>query len=116
MVEVTSEMKKMVADETNKMLAEQKEKQAKIIQDRDEKLKEAGLDKDEDFLVDKLAEVREIANKTAQLTKKEADTSEYAIPQSTSEAADNSAKLSQGSQGFHTSCTTSSIPLRIPHS
>jgi hypothetical protein len=94
MVEVIADMKKMAADEADKMLAEQKEKQAKIIQDREAKLKEVGLDKNEDFFVEKMAEVKGIADKTAEIAKKKVTDSESAVLDSTSEA-NNSVKVCQ---------------------
>jgi hypothetical protein len=45
--------------------------------------------------VEKLAEVREIANETAHIVKKKVDASESAIPKSTPEAADNSTKITR---------------------
>jgi hypothetical protein len=109
MVEVISDEAKAASDYANQMLAKQKEQQAKIVLERDAKLKKAGLDKDEGFLAEKLAEVREIATETERIVKKKADASESEIPKPTSEAADNTATLSQVSPVSHTFCTTSSI-------
>jgi hypothetical protein len=83
---------------------------AKIIQDRDAKLKDIGQDKNEDFFVEKMAEVKSIADKTAEFVKKKADALESTASESTSEAADNSVKISQVSQFFTTSYPSSSIP------
>jgi hypothetical protein len=78
--------------------------------ERDAKLKKAGLDKEEGFVAEKLAEVREIASETERIVKQKTDVSESEIPKPTSEATDNTATLSQVSPVSHTSCTTSSIP------
>jgi hypothetical protein len=92
------------------MLADQKRKKAQYKQERDAKLKETGPDKNEDFLLEKMAEVREIADVTAQMATKRAGASEAGVQKSTSEAADDSVRIPQVSNDLHTSCTTSSIP------
>jgi hypothetical protein len=57
-----------------------------------------------------MAEVREIADVTAQMAAKKVGASEAGVSEpTTSEAADVSVKDIQASSNFHTSCTSSSI-------
>jgi hypothetical protein len=65
--------------------------------------------------VEKMAEVKSIADKTAEIAKKKVTASEFAALESTSEAADDSVRIPQVSNVFTTSCSTSSIPLKTPH-
>ena len=110
---MTPEMTKRADEHAKKLLEEQKKKKEEYLAARDARLKSLGLDSSDEFYVQKLAEVKEIADTVEQETVKEAKemleqiqgTSEAgtseAVPESatpesdTVEASEASAKIIQ---------------------
>jgi phosphohistidine swiveling domain-containing protein len=115
---MTPALERMAQEHADKLLAEKKEKQAQYIQERDEKLKVLGLDKCDEYYVEKIAAVKAIAGEAEDIVEKEAEigleeiqvpsvagasgsVSQAADPEFTS-VADNSIKVTQISEPFIT--------------
>jgi len=69
---MTPEITKRADEHAGKLAEEKKKKKEQYIAQREEKLKSLGLDSCDDFFVQKLAEVREIAGTVEQEAVKEA--------------------------------------------
>jgi len=69
---MTPEIAKRADEHAQKLIAEKKKKDAQYIAQREEKLKSLRLDSCDEFFVQKLAEVREIAGTVEQEAVKEA--------------------------------------------
>jgi len=102
---MTPEMSKRVDEHTKKLLEEQKKKKEEYLAARDEKLKSIGMDSCDEFYVQKLAEVKKIADTVELEAVKEAKEMLELI-QGTSEAgaSEASAKMIQ----------ISDLPTTIP--
>jgi len=72
MFEMTPEIAKRAKEHADKMTTDKKKKAAQYIVERDEKLKAVGLGDCDKFYVDKLAEVKAIADEVEQEAVKEA--------------------------------------------
>ena len=102
---MTSEMVKHADEKAKKIIADKKQQKLDYLVARDAKLKELGLDKCDEYIVQKIAEVRQIAGSVEQATVEEAKEILEQIPEA-SEAAPESLlpKVTQ----------TSDLPSIIP--
>ena len=120
---MTPEMSKRVDEHAKKLLEEQKKKKEEYLAARDARLKSIGMDSCEEFYVQKLAEVKQIADKVEQEAVKEAKEMLEQI-QGTSEAgaskdAPKSAALEstivvESSEASAKVIQTSDLPVTIP--
>jgi len=99
---LTPEMAKQADEQARKMLEERKKEKAKLKAARDAKLQSIGIDGCDEFYMQKLAEVKQIAETVEQLAVKEAKEMLEKIPEASE--ADASAKVTQ----------TSDLPSIIP--
>jgi len=109
---MTPEMVKHADEKAKKMIADKKQQKIDYLDARDAKLKSLGLDKCDEYFVQKIAEVRQIAGSVEQETVAEAmeileqlpETSEAAPESVTAAASEASAKENQ----------TSDLPTTTP--
>ena len=69
---MTPAMARMTKEYTDKLLAEKKQKEAEYLADRDAKLQSLGLENCDEYFVQKIAEVRQIAGSVEQQVVEEA--------------------------------------------
>jgi len=70
---MTPAMTRMAQEYADKMIADKKQQKADYLAARDAKLKELGLDKCDEYFVQKIAEVRKIAGSVEQQVAEEAE-------------------------------------------
>jgi len=100
------------------MLAERRKEKTAIKAARDEKLQSIGIDASDEYFLEKLAEVKQIADSVEQFALKEAAEMLEKIPEASeadgSVAASESASVAEVSEASAKVIQTSSLPLIIP--
>jgi len=100
------------------MLAERRKEKAAIKAARDEKLQSIGIDASDEYFLEKLAEVKQIADSVEQFALKEAAEMLEKIPEASeadgSVAASESASVAEVSNASAKVIQTSSLPFIIP--
>jgi len=105
MFEMTLEMTRMAQEQADEMVAAKKKEKAELKAARDAKLQSIGIDGCNEFYMEKLAEVKQIADNVEQLAVKEAKEMLEKIPEaSEADALEASPKVTQ----------TSDLPFIIP--
>jgi len=115
---LTPEMAKQANEQARKMLEERKKEKAELKAARDAKLQSIGIDGCDEFYMEKLAEVKQIADTVEQLAVKEAKDMLDKIPEisevDASEAAPESATVAEASEASPKVTQTSDLPFIIP--
>ena len=100
------------------MMAERKKEKEALKAARDEKLQSIGIDASDEYFMEKLAEVKEIADSIEQFVVKEATEMLEKIPEASeaddSVAAPESASVAEVSEASVKVIQTSSLPFIIP--
>jgi len=108
------EAQKMIEE----MMAERKKEKAALKAARDEKLQSIGIDASDEYFMEKLAEVKQIADSVKQFALKEAAEMLEKIPEASeadgSVAASESASVAEVSEASAKVIQTSTLPLIIP--
>jgi len=110
---MTPAMARMTKEYADKMLAEKKQKEADYLASRDAKLKSLGLENCDEYFVQKIAEVSQIAGLVEQLVVEEAQELLELIPEA-SVAAPESTSVAEVSEAPAQVIQTSNLPLIIP--
>jgi len=110
---VTPAMARMAKEHTDKLLADKKQKEAEYLAERDAKLKSLGLENCDEYFVQKLAEVRQIASSVEHQVVEEAQEVLELIPEA-SVAAPESTAVASVSEAPVQVTQTSNLPLIIP--
>jgi len=110
---MTPEVAKEAQKQIEVMLAERRKEKTAIKAARDEKLQSIGIDASDDYFMEKLAEVRQIAGSVEKQVVKEAAEMLKKIPEA-SVAASESASVAEVSEASAKVIQTSSLPLIIP--
>ena len=115
---MTPEMTKHADEQARKMLEERKKEKADLKAARDAKLKSIGMDSCDEFYMEKLAEVKQIAETVEQHTVKEAKEMLEQIPETSeadaSEAAPWSATVAEALEASAKEIQTSDLPTITP--
>ena len=115
---LTREMAKQADEQARKMLEETKKEKAELKAARDAKLQSIGIDGCDEFYMEKLAEVKQIADTIEQLAVKEAKEMLEKIPEvsegDASEADPESATVAEASEASAKVTQTSDLPFIIP--
>jgi len=115
---MTPEDAREAQKQLERMLAERKKEKAALKAARDEKLQSIGIDASNDYFMEKLAEVRQIAGSVKKQVVKEAAEMLEKIPEASeadgSVAASESASVAEVSEASAKVIQTSSLPLIIP--
>jgi len=111
-------MATMTNEYTDTMIVEKKKKKADYLAAREEKLQSLGLEDCDEYFVQKLAEVRQIAGSVEQQDVEEAQEMLELIPEASeadgSVAAPESASVAEVSEASTKVIQTSSLPFIIP--
>ena len=110
---MTPAMARMTKEYTDKLLAEKKQKEAEYLAERDAKLQSLGLENCDEYFVQKIAEVRQIAGSVEQQVVVEAQEMLELIPEA-SAAAPESTSVAEVSEAPTQVIQTSNLPLIIP--
>jgi len=115
---MTPEDAREAQKQLERMLAERKKEKASLKAARDEKLQSIGIDASDDYFLEKLAEVRQIAGSVEKQVVKEAAEMLEKIPEASeadgSVAASESASIAEVSEASAKAIQTSSLPFIIP--
>ena len=114
---VTPAMARMAKEHTDKLLADKKQKEAEYLASRDAKIQSLGLENYDEYFVQKIAEVRQIAGLVEQQVVEEAAEMLEQIPEAsvadTSVAASESASIASLLEAPAQVTQTSNLPLII---
>jgi len=110
---MTPAMAKMAQEYADKMIADKKQQKADYFAARDAKLKELGLDKCDEYFVQKIAEVRQIAGSVEQQAIEEAEEMLELIPEASEAGASEAATESLLPKVTPTSDLPSIIPTPL---
>jgi len=110
---VTPAMARMAKEHTHKLLADKKQKEAEYLAERDAKLQSLGLENFDEYFVQKLVEVRQIAGSVEQQVVVEAAEILELIPEA-SIAAPESTVVAEVLETLFQVTQTSNLPLIIP--
>jgi len=110
---MTPAMARMTKEYADIMIAEKKQKKADYLAFRDAKLQSLGLENCDEYFVQKIAEVRQIAGSVEQQVVEEAAEMLEKIPEA-SVAALESASIAEVSEASAKVIQTSSLPFIIP--
>ena len=115
---MTPEEAKRAQKQIEEMLAEKRKEKEAIKAARDEKLQSIGIDASDEYFLEKLAEVKQIADSVEQFALKEATEMLENIPEASevdgSVAALESASVAEASEASAKEIQTSSLPSIIP--
>jgi len=115
---MTPEMARMAQEQADEMIAERKKEKAELKAARDAKLQSIGIDGCDEFYMQKMAEVKQIADTVEQLAMKEANEMLEKIPEASeadaSEAAPQSATVDEASEASAKVTQTSDLSSIIP--
>jgi len=115
---MTPEMARMAQEQAVKMIAVRKKEKAELKAARDTKLQSIGIDGCDEFYMEKLAEVKQIADTVEKLAVKEAKEMLEKIPEASesdaSEAAPQSAIVVEASEASPKVTRTLDLPFIIP--
>jgi len=118
MFEMTPEMARMAQEQADKMIAAKKKEKAELKVARDAKLQSIGMDGCDEFYMEKLGEVKQIADTVEQLAVKEAKEMLEEIPEASeadaSEVAPQPAAVAEASEASPKVTQTSDSPFIIP--
>jgi len=110
---MTPAMARMTKEYADTMIAEKKQKEAEYLAARDAKLQSLGLENCDEYFVQKIAEVRQIAGSVEQQVVEEAQEVLELIPEA-SGAAPESTSVAEVSEAPAQVIQTSNLPLIIP--
>jgi len=110
---MTPAMAKTAQEYADKMIADKKQQKADYFAARDAKLKELGLDKCDEYFVQKIAEVRQIAGFVEQQAAEEAEEMLELIPEASEAGASEVAPESLLPKVTQTSALPSIIPTPL---
>jgi len=110
---MTPAMARMTKEYADTMIAEKKQKKADYLVSRDAKLQSLGLENCDEYFVQKIADVRQIAGSVEQQVVEEAQEMLELIPEA-SVAASEFASIAEVSEASAKVIQTSSLPLIIP--
>ena len=110
---MTPAMAKMTKEYADTMIAEKKQKKAYYLAARDAKLQSLGLENCDEYFVQKIAEVRQIAGSIEQQVVEEAQEMLELIPEA-SVAAPKSTSIAEVSEAPEQVIQTSNLPFIIP--
>jgi len=114
-VQLTPELAKEASEEAKRLLAARKKEKAALKAARDAKLQTIGIDGSDDFYMEKLAEVKQIAESVEEFAVTEAVEMLEKIPEvDASEAALESASVAEASEAAAKVIQTSDSPSIIP--
>jgi len=113
---MTHAMAKMAQEYADKMIADKKQQKADYFAARDAKLKELGLDKCDEYFVQKIAEVKQIDGLMEQETVEKAEEMLELIPKASKAGASEVATESLLPKVTQTSDLPSIIPTPLPTS
>ena len=108
---VTPAMAKMTKEYTDKLLAEKKQKETEYLANRDAKLQSLGLENCDEYFVQKIAKVRQIAGSVEQQVVEEVQEMLELIPEAS--AAPESTSVAEVSEAPAQVIPTSNLPLII---
>jgi len=115
---MTPEMARIAQKQADEMIAVRKKEKAALKAARDAKLQSIGIDGCDEFYMEKLAEVKQIADTVEQFVVKEAEEMLEKIPEASeadaSEAAPESATVAEASEASAKVTQTSDLPFIIP--
>jgi len=115
---MTPEMAREAQKQIDEMMAVRKKEKATLKAARDAKLQSIGIDGCDEFYLEKLAEVKQIADSVDQFAVKEAEEMLEKIPEASevdaSEAAPESAIVAEASEASAKVTQTSDLPFIIP--
>jgi len=115
---MTPEEAKKAQKQIEEMLAERRKNEEAIKAARDEKLHSIGIDASDEYFMEKLAEVKQIADSVEQIAVKEVTEMLEQIPEASvadiSVAALESASVAEASEASAKVVQTSSLPFIIP--
>jgi len=115
---MTPAMARMTKEYADTMIAEKKQKKADYLAFRDAKLQSLGLENCDEYFVQKIAKVRQIAGSVEQQVVEEAQEMLELIPEASvadiSVAASESASVAEVSEASANVIQTSSLPFIIP--
>ena len=114
---MTPEMARMAQEQADEMIVVRKKEKAELKAARDVKLQSIGIDGCDEFYMEKLVEVKQIADTVEQLAVKEAKEMLEKIPEASeadaSEAAPQSATVAEASEASPKVTQTSDLPFII---
>jgi len=110
---MTPEMARMAQKQIDEMMVARKKEKATLKAARDAKLQSIGIHGSDEFYLEKLAEVKQIADSVEQFAVKEAEEMLEKIPEA-SEAAPESASVAEASEASAKVTQTSDLPFIIP--
>jgi len=115
---MTPEMTKHADEKIKKMLADKKQQKVDYLAARDAKLKSLGLENCDEYYMQKIAEVKQIAGTVEKETMKEAKEMLEQISEAStanaSEAAPESATVAEASEASAKEIQTSDLPTSTP--
>jgi len=115
---MTLEKARMAQKQADEMIVARKKEKAALKAARDAKLQSIGIDGSDEFYLEKLAEVKQIADFVEQFAVKEAEEMLKKIPETSeadaSEAAPESATVAEASEASAKVTQTSDLPFIIP--
>ena len=115
---VTPAMARMAKEYADTMIADKKQKKLDCLAERTAKLKSLGLENCDEYYVQKIVEVRQIAGSVEQQAVEEAKEMLELIPEASeagaSEAAPESATMAEASEASASLIQTSDLPSTIP--
>jgi len=115
---MTPEQAREVQKQIEEMMAARNKEKAALKAARDEKLQSIGIDASDEYFLEKLAEVKQIADSVEQFALKEATEMLEKIPEASeadgSVAAPESASIAEASEASAKEIQTSSLPFIIP--
>ena len=115
---LTPEMAKQADEQARKMLEEMKKEKAELKAARDAKLKSLGLENYDEYFVQKIVEVKQIAGSVEQQVAEEAEEMLMLILEASEadalEAAPQSATVAEASEALPKVTQTSDLPFIIP--
>jgi len=115
---MTPEMAKHADEKAKKMIADKKQQKAEYLVARDERLKELGLDNCDEYFVQKIVEVRQMAGsmeqESVEKAKKMLEQIQEISEADASEAAPEAATMAEASEASPKVTQTSDLPFIIP--
>jgi len=115
-IEMTPEKARLAQEQADRMIAAKKKEKAALKAARDAKLQSIGIDGSDEFYMEKLAEVKQIAESVEQIAVREAEKMLEKIPEASeaSEAALESAIVAEASEASPKVTQTSDLPFITP--
>ena len=110
---MTPEKARKAKQQIEETMAARKKEKETLKAARDAKLQSIGIDGSDEYFLEKLAEVKQIADSVEQCAVKEAAEMLEKIPEA-SEAAPESASVAEASEASAKAIQTSSLPFIIP--